>query len=53
MLDAVAVEEGEGEVRLVHGCTAAPSPRQRPGGGLVRVYAAGVSYTKTELVSDL
>ena len=26
----VAVEEGEGEVRLVHGCSAAPSPRQRP-----------------------
>ena len=32
----MAVEEGEGEVRLVHGCTAAPSPRRRPVSGLVK-----------------
>ena len=49
----MAVEEGEGEVRLVHGCTAATVAAAEAGGGLVRVCAAGVSYTKTELASDL
>ena len=33
----VAVEEGEGEVRLVHGCTAARVAAAEAGGGLVRV----------------